>query len=224
MSDRKKKKMSFLAKYMEDQREYKAKQTPKKGNGQGLETEQYDISPRIANGDKTMFDGKEGIAIEYSFGAKEVFEGLKTFQKATIYKRNITYSAILFIFFVMFATSYVKDSSQIMSIFLAVICITFVGFIWYLPAKHIKATAEATEQNKMTFNMEVFDNGIRIQENALMFNNHIDKVFETVSLYLICSGKEQVFILPKKSLKEGVSTQLKEIFSQAMKEKFIKKL
>lgn len=202
---------------------------PQKEMAEGVETEEYDIKPvfKTAEEQNINLEEEKGIEIEYTFNGDEVTEALRIFQRDTIFKRNIIYSGILIILFIIYTIGVIKDPTQYLSLFLAVMCISVLGFIWYLPLKHVKKTAKAANDNNLEFTMIVYDKFIKIgEENGsyiLNFKKEITKIVETQRIFLICAGKDRVFILPKRCLEIDVSEKFKQTFKAAMAEKYIVK-
>ena len=165
------------------------------------------------------------MEVRYSFNGSEVREGLKIFQRDTIYKKNAIYSVILLAIFMIYTVNIIRNPSEAFSIFLAALCLAVLMFLWYLPAKHVKKTAEAADKEEMWFTMTVYDNCVRIKEEkggfVIEYGKEISKVFETINLFLICVGKERIFILPKRFLTDGREEQVRELFQSGMGEQFI---
>lgn len=195
----------------------------------GIETEEYDILPEALSeeNNENRFQEKNGIVLEYSFNGSEVKEGLKIYQKETLYKKNLIFSIIFLIMFCIFSYNLIQHPGEGFSMFLAIMCIAMIGFLWYYPLKHIKKTAEAADLSEMKFSMEIFEEGISIKEEngqfAISYNKEITKIIETPRLLLICVGKERMFILPKRYLIDGNEEKVINIFKDAMKNKFIQK-
>lgn len=204
-------------------------QNPQEELKVGIETEEYDVVPNFQTTKEELMslEEKEGIEFEYSFNGEEVTEGLKLFQKDTIYKRNLIYSCLLLVIFSMYVIGIVKDPSNLFNMFLSTMCIAVMAFIWYTPFAHIKKTAKAANENNLRFNMTVYDDCVKIGEEngsfVLKYNKEITKVYETIKLFLICAGKERIFIVPKRCLKDGQRTEIKELLQLTMQENYIKK-
>lgn len=174
------------------------------------------------------FKNKEGIEVVYSFNGEEVTQGLAIFQKITIYKKNLIYSVILVGVFLMYATNFLNDTNnRNISILLAAISVGVLFIIWQLPRSHIKKTAEAADSSDMTFRMSIYDSGIKIGEEngvfAIFYNKEITKIVATQTLYVICVGKERVFILPKRFLNEEKILKITQIFIETMQENLIQR-
>ncbi|MFZ2538903.1 MAG: YcxB family protein [Oscillospiraceae bacterium] len=195
----------------------------------GVETEEYDVLPEIDPHEdiKAQLAKKEGIELEYSFNGEEVTEGLTVYQSVTILKRNFIYSAILISVFFIYMVNIIKNPGEIFSVFLAIMCVSVLCFIWILPKLHIKKTAKAADLEELKFSMVVYDNCIKMGEDGgsfiIAYNKEITMIYETLNLYLVCAGKERLFILPKRCLKQGQEQKLVEIFKTAMKDRYIEK-
>lgn len=195
----------------------------------GVETEEYDILPELDPHDdlKDELAQKEGIELTYSFNGEEVEEGLTVYQSAVLRKKNLVYSVILLAVFFVYMVNIIKNPGEAFSVFLATMCIAVLGFIWILPKLHVKKTAKAANLEELKFSMVVYDNCIKIgEENGsyiVAYNKEISNIFETANLYLICAGKERLFILPKRCVPRETEGKLQEIFKTAMAEKYIVK-
>lgn len=195
---------------------------------EAVTTEAYDVIPSFETTKEELMalEEKEGIEVEFSFNGEEVKEGLTLFQKETIYKRNLIYTGLLLVVFVMYVIGLSKNPSGF-NIFLSAMCIALIAFIWYTPISHIKKMAKSADENAMKFSMILYDDCIKIGEDngvfILKYNKEITKIYETVKLFLICAGKERIFIVPKRCLKDGQSTDIKELLQLTMQENYIKK-
>lgn len=195
----------------------------------GLTPAEYDIDSEFKSEFDEMVElkNRKGLEIKYSFNGEEIKEALKIFQRETIYRRNLIYTGIFAAIFVLYLVSMFMDKSSQFSMFLAIVCIACICFIWYAPYSHIKKTAKAADSHELNFTMVIYDDCVKIGEEeasfVLNFNKEINKIFETPSQFLLCVGKERVFLVPKRFLGDGVTTQMKEIFSEAMQANYIKK-
>ncbi|MEG0894316.1 MAG: YcxB family protein [Oscillospiraceae bacterium] len=193
----------------------------------GLSSDDFDLEPDF----KTEFEeiveskNKKGISINYSFNGKEISDAIKIFQKETIYKRNIIYTALFSIVLVLYVINAISNPN-VMSVFLSVLCVALIGFIWYNPYSHRIKSAKAVEQKQkeLNFNMEIFDDSVKIIEKngsfVLKYGKEITKIIETSSLFLLCVGKERVFVIPKRFLTDNI-IEIKKVFKNAMQEKFV---
>lgn len=202
-------------------------ETPQEDFSKGIETEEYDILPEMEETAEELdiLKGKEGVEVRYSFNGNEVRQGLKLFQRETIYKKNAVYSVILLAIFMIYTVNIIRNPSEAFSVFLAALCLAVLMFLWYLPAKHVKKTAEAADKEEMWFTMTVYDNCVRIKEERggfiIEYGKEISKIFETLNLFLICVGKERIFILPKRFLTDGREEKIRDLFQNGMGEQFV---
>ncbi|MEG0691489.1 MAG: YcxB family protein [Oscillospiraceae bacterium] len=202
---------------------------PQKEFQGGIETEEYDVLPDIDSHDdiKDKLAQKEAIKVEYSFNGQEVTEGLTIYQAATIYKRNMIYSAILLCVFFVYVVNIIKNPGEVFSIFLAAMCVAVLGFIWILPKMHIKKTAKAADLQELKFAMKIYDNCIQIGEDGgsfiIAYEKEITAIYETPNLYLVCAGKERLFILPKRCLSKEQNQKVLKTFKAAMQDRYIAK-
>lgn len=201
-----------------------APQKPEKEHiGGSIETDDYDILPEIEQDPaiEEELAGKEGIEVEYSFNGDDVREGLKTFQRAAIYRKNLIYTLILTAIFVLYVLSAVQDAGNILSSILSVLCVAVIAMLWYFPAQHVKKMAAAADTNSDTkFRMTVYDTCVRIAEQngsfLLHYEGEITRTFETAHLFLVCVGKERIFILPKRYLADGEESQIRGMLVNGM--------
>lgn len=196
----------------------------------GVETDRYDMLPEVDRNPETEaeLEGKEGIEVSYSFRGDDIREGLKTFQKATIYKRNLIFTLLLLAMFTIYMSNLVKDPGNMLSTILAVICVAVTVMIWYMPLKHIKVTAEAADANDMQFQMTLYDNCVRIAEEdngsfVIHYGKEVSKTFETAHLFMICVGKERIFMLPKRYLDNEQMAQIRSFLKEGMGDKHFDK-
>ena len=206
------------------------KQEKKEELSMCVETDDYDIMPELDKDEEEFddLDEKQGIEIEYTFKGDDVRQGLKAYQKETLYKKNIIFTLILAVICGIYVYQFATNTNLKVSAFLAALCIAVIAMIWYNPLKHIKLSAKAADENDLSFKMTVYDDCVRIKEEngkvVLHFVTEITKIIETVDLYLLCVGKERVFILPKKCIPEESKNSVKEIFKKALGEKYLEKL
>ncbi|MEG1996484.1 MAG: hypothetical protein RR036_03130, partial [Oscillospiraceae bacterium] len=194
-----------------------------------VDSEEYDIKETI-NPSQERIDklkDRQGIEIAYSFNGKEIKEALKIFQRATIYKRNMIYTAVLSLIFLIYTANIIKDPSQGLPIFLCAMCLAVICMIWYMPYSHIKKTAKAADENDLHFNMVVYEDCVKIGEEngafVLDFNEDKMKAYTTQNLFLLSVGKERVFIIPKRFIDTQKQEQIDTILKEAFKENYFQK-
>lgn len=202
-------------------------ETKQEVSDQGLITDTFDhVQPVTASDEKKdLIEGKEGIRVQYGFTADEVKDALKIFQKYTIYKKNIIYSLIIAVLFVVYAVSLIGNPSSKFNIFMAVLCFTVLLFIWYFPLNHIRQTVKAISkmEYKEEYILTVYDNAVEIgeDENSILYTYEKDpiRIWETDSLFIIGYDKFRVFVIPKRCC-SGKIEALSERFRLGAKEKY----
>lgn len=169
---------------------------------------------------------EQSIHINYSFKGEDVVEGLTTMQALLQFKKNMIYTGILLVIFFV----YMLDFANIQSLILGGLCLVVIGVIWIMPKIHIKRFVKAADENKVNFSIDIYSNHISVVNSAsnqqpvkLAFNKQINNIIETDNLFVICSGKERVFILPKRCINENLHEFVREIFQIAMGDNFYQK-
>lgn len=195
----------------------------------GVATDDYDTEPEMqapTAEEEDELAGREHVRAEYSFNGEEIREGLTVFQKETLYKKNLIYTGVLLLIFLLYVISIFRVPTQGLYYFLAVLCLAVIGFVWYQPRRHIKKTAAAVEESDMQFVMEIYDDCVRIDSIPegngviLHFGKELTRVIETPALYLFCAGKERLFVLPKRYLDVAAEEKIRTFVTAALKEKY----
>lgn len=164
----------------------------------------YDMESEYSEDEADEFSEKTGIKVDYTFTGDEVRQGLKLFQKETVYKKNIIYTLILAAIFGVYMIGMATQGGiNGFTAFICVMCVSLIALLWYLPLVHVSKTAKSIDQNPvMEFSMEIYDTGVRIREEngsfILHYGKEITKVIETGTLFLLCAGKERLFVVPKR--------------------------
>ncbi len=195
-----------------------------------LDADNYDIHIPIAQPEDAdaRIAGKTPIRIFYDMNADEVTEGLKRFHKLTLYSKNLIYSIILLVLFILYVyriTTAEPGTVSSMQYFLAVVSVAMIGFIWYMPTRHIKATKEAVTKEKNTFMVDVYDTCVMVGEegNQTMVDFEMIKPrvigFETSLNFCIGVGKERIFIIPKRCT-EGREDAVRACLQEGFKDKY----
>lgn len=180
----------------------------------GVTNEAYDIEPATPEETENIFEGEEGIYVEYSFNGSEIKNALTVFQRETMFKKNLIFTLILAAVFGVYTFNAFQQEPNGVTIFLSIMCVATIAFIWYMPWNHRKQVAKAIDANPMNFAMTIFDSGIRIDEEKssciMKFGKEINKIAETEESFLFFAGKERLFVLPKHYVedKEAVKAKL----------------
>lgn len=170
----------------------------------GVTGEQYDLEPETPEQTADVFKGEDAIRIEYSFTGEEIKNGLRVFQRETMFKKNMIYTLVLAAFFGIYSFSAFQKDPNALTIFICIMCISIMAFIWYMPWNHRRLTARAVDgaQDTLSFVMFIYPTGIRINEEkgscAMQFGKEINKIAETEESFLFFAGKERLFVLPKR--------------------------
>lgn len=192
-------------------------------DGSILTDEYQSIEP--LQSDKVDEDEDEkSIELKYSFNGTDVIEGLTTIQAVLHYKKNMVYTVFLFILFLVYMLDFTNMQSQI----LGFISLGVIGIIWLMPKVHINRFAKKADEKDIKLSMNIYANYIKVtnsnnDETTLSFNGQISNIIETESLFVLCAGKERVFIVPKRCIAENIHEYVREIFSIAMGDNFHQK-
>lgn len=201
-------------------------ESEEKALGSAVEGEEYDLEQKnIPHADiEERLNSDEAIKVHYSFKGDDVKEGLKIFQRYTIFKRNIIYTLILAIVTAVYIVTYINEPTNNFSMFMSVLCIAIMGLLWFLPNKHIKGTAKAIDELQMEYDMEIYPDCVRVVEEKgkfiLVYGDEISLILETDNLFVICIGKQRAFILPKRYIEEDDKVKIKSLFKEAMKDNY----
>lgn len=192
---------------------------------QGLDAEQYDVSKPWVDGEKVEEEDElHGIEIKYDLAGEEVKKALKVFQRKTIFKKNLIYTAVLAILFLLYLQMLFKDPGSTVAKILAPLCIAVIGYIWYLPARHIKATAQAVELNNDTFRIEICTEGILLNEQSgkylISYNKPTTKCIELKEIFVICVSQKQVFAIPKRCIPADQIDEVKRLLKEGLRDKY----
>lgn len=192
---------------------------------QGLDAEQYDVARPFVESEKISDeDNLGGIDIKYDLKSDEVKKALKVFQKKTIYKKNLIYTAILIVFFVLYLDMLFKDPSRNMAKIIAPLCVIIIAYIWYLPFKHIKNTAKAVDLNNDIFTIKICEEGLLLDEQKgqylISYNKPTTKCIELNDVFVIFISDKQIFAVPKRCIDEDKIESVKTLLKDGLKEKY----
>lgn len=183
-----------------------------------LTPQEFDRLPNADEAEQDPFEGLQGVEIHYDLRPEEVKKGLLILQKEQIYKKNIIYSVILGIIFILYLISVIKDPNYTLGIFLMLISITVIGFIWYMPYRHRSSMAKGVSGVEGGFSIIVYENGLRVPQEEgkvdLLFRSGV-KVKDLEDMYLIDADRYRVYLLPKRCISEEDQAALSGIFAAA---------
>lgn len=202
----------------------------KEGFSGSVETDEFDHLPPPPKRDEELEEkaaAEKSVSFTYSYNGEDVKEGLFIFQKLTTFKRNIIISVVLLLVFSTYFINIVKNPNQTLSMFLSIMCIAVLCILWIMPRGHVKRVAAIADQNPQSFTMTVYETCVRVGEGErsflYSFLKEINMVVETKNLFMVCAGKEQIFLLPKRHIGEEIQLQIREVFKAKMQDKFIDK-
>lgn len=192
---------------------------------QGLDAEQYDVSKPSLEGEKIYeSDELSGIEIKYNLKGEDVKKALKIFQKRTIYKKNIVYTVVLLILFVLYLKQMIDDPANTMPKIMAPLCVAISCFIWYSPARHIKNMVKSVEYSSDTFTIEICEEGILLNEKGgkylISYNKPTTKCIELDTVFVIFVSDKQVFAVPKRCIEEEKLEKVRKLLKDGLKEKY----
>ncbi|MGI5894610.1 MAG: YcxB family protein [Candidatus Merdivicinus sp.] len=186
---------------------------------QGLDTEKYEVSEPWLDG-RRIDDSVEGLKIEYNLRREEVVRALKYFQKRTIYRKNTIFTVILAIIAVFYAQAIYTDPQYTLGYLMLVLSLAVIWFLWFLPARHIKAAADAVELSQDNYQLEFCPEGLIMPQSdgryLVGFDRPSVRAVEFPEYYLLIVSREKVFALPKRCIPEEDQETLSGIFREAL--------
>ncbi len=186
---------------------------------QGLNLDNYEKTEPFVKGERVE-DSTTGIPIDYDLTPDEVTRALKYFQKKTIYKKNLIFTVILGIIVVLYAQAVITDPSYALGYILGFLALTVIGFMWYLPAKHIKSVAQAVSLSRESYHLEICTDGLLLPQKDGKFLVGFDApamhVTEFPDLFLIIVSREKMFAIPKRCVDSKRLDELTEMMKNAL--------
>jgi len=180
-----------------------------------LQADQMENLPKADRYDENPFEGKEGVELSYNLKAPEVKKALFLLQKEQIFTRNIIYTVILAVIFVLYLINVITKPYP-MGYFMMAICLGVIFMIWMMAYRSRSAQAKAVTMVEHDFTMTVFDTGILVhQENGdfrALFSEKGFKVRELDDLFLLDLSRQRVYLLPKRCLSDEQVSYLREVF------------
>ena len=188
--------------------------------GQGINTDKFDVSEPWLNG-RRVDDSVKGLEVTYTLGGGEVREALKYFQKKTLYRKNAVFSVILAVVAVFYAQAIFTNPDYTMGYIMLVLSLAVIWFLWSMPARHIKAAAEAADLNgEEPYRLEICPQGLLMpQENGrylVGFDRPAVRAAELPDLYLIIASREKLFALPKRCIPPADQEKLEQMLRDAL--------
>ncbi len=179
-------------------------------------TQAAPVSAEEEDAFENPFEGKESVEIRYNLRAEEVKKGLLLLQKKQIYKRNIIYTAILAVIFVLYLITVIRNPGYGLGMIMLALSAAVIVVIWMMAWRYRSSQAKAVSQVKEDFNMTVYENGILVhQENGdftAQFTDPHFQVRELDDIFLLDLNRQRVYILPKRCMDEQQITTLRRFF------------
>lgn len=191
-----------------------------------LLTEPYDNDVKMVEDRDalTIFAGQEQVTVSYDLRTEEVRKGLLAFQKQTIFKKNIVYTVLLGIIFILYVIKAIYNPHDGLSIFLSFLCPALVAFIWLLPYNHRKKTAKAAGQAEDIFHLTVCEKGLVAGEGEdasyIFFENEPIEVTQYPDMLIISISKERIFVLPRRCAGEDEWEKAVRLLRDGLGERF----
>lgn len=186
---------------------------------QGLNLDNYDQTQPFVKGERVE-DNVTGIPIDYDLTPDEVTRSLKYFQKKTIYKKNIIFTVILAVIAILYAQAVITDPSYALGYILGFLALTVIGFMWYLPFRHIKSVAQAVSISRDTYHIEICPDGLLLPQKEgkflVSFDTPAVRVTEFPDLFLMIVSREKMFAVPKRCVPLERLEELTETMRNAL--------
>lgn len=158
------------------------------------------------------------VDVVYNLTEDEVRSGLYAFQKKVLYKRNIVYTVVFSVFFLLYVIDILFRNSRSAFHYVGlVLCIVVLVFLWVNPRRHREQLAKAMATVEDDFTMTIYKKYIWIQQEnggfRIMFNDPKVFILQDSDKFIIGIGREQIFLLPKRCLDAEQLNQITEFFS-----------
>ncbi len=190
-----------------------------------LLTEHYDNSVKMIQDEDAfmLFENQEQVQFHYNLKEEEVRQGLSIFQKKTIYKRNIIYTILLAVIFVMYVLKIISNPRDGLSYFLTILSVAVIGFIWILPFTHRKKIAETVAASKDEFVFTVCEKGLIAGEGEtatyIFYENEPVEAIECENMLIVSISKEKIFVLPRRCMEESQWEQAVNLLKSGLGER-----
>lgn len=183
------------------------------------------ITPKPEENLAEEYEGRDGIEVEYDLKGEEISPALLLFQKRVIFKRNMIYTAILAVIFVLYLISVVMTPSYGLGYFMMLVCATVAGFLWYLPYRHRKSTAAASDSVDDRFKLKFYDDSVLVGEGSAMYRiKYVDDQVKAVArkdMLIVMVGRERLFVVPLRCTGEQTMEQLRLLLKNALNDNFM---
>lgn len=186
---------------------------------QGLDLDNYEKTAPFVKGERVE-DSMSGIPIDYDLTPEETARALRYFQKKTLFKKNIIYTVILGIIAVFYLQAVIVKPDYAMGYLLGALALIVIGFMWYLPAKHVRSVSRAVSLSRDTYHLEICPDGLLLPQEEgkflLGFDAPAVSATEFPDLFLIIVSREKMFAIPKRCVDPETLPQLTELLKNAL--------
>lgn len=165
---------------------------------------------------------------KYNLTGEDVREGLKRFQKQYGKTRKIVYTALCGVIIVINLIDMIfnQNLNPLSYLFVGVaIAVLFV--VWNNPKMHRNKIAKAVESDDINFTMCIYDEHVFIREQdgglKIKYDDEKNRFFETKERFIICNGKERIYILPKRCITDNDISFIRSKF-EILEERFVKEV
>lgn len=190
-----------------------------------LLTEHYDNSVKMIK-DKdafTLFENQKQVQFHYNLKEEEVKQGLSIFQKRTIYKRNIIYTVLLAVIFVLYVCKVISNPRDGLSYFLTILSVAVIGFIWILPFTHRRKMAKTIADANDEFTFTICEKGLIAGEGEtatyIYYENEPVEVIECENMLIVSISKEKIFVLPRRCMDQSQWDEALELLKNGLGER-----
>ncbi len=188
------------------------------------ESGEQDAIARVRKEELSEYKDKEGIEVYYDLREEEISPAIYLFQKMTIFRRNLVYSAVLAVIIILDLISVIMNPYYTFGIFMMVVALTVMGFLWYLPYRHRKSTSAAMGAVKDTFKVTFYDDSMLIGEGEALYRLRYKedklKAVERNDMLLIFVGKEKFFALSFRCIGDRME-EIRPLLQNALGENYL---
>lgn len=188
------------------------------------ESGEQDAIARVSEEELSEYKDKQGIEVYYDLREEEISPAIYLFQKMTIFRRNLVYSAVLAVIIILYLISVIMNPYYTFGIFMMVVALTVLGFLWYLPYRHRKSTSAAMGAVKDTFKVTFYDDSMLIGEGEALYRLRYKedklKAVERNDMLLIFVGKEKFFALSFRCIGDRME-EIRPLLQNALGENYL---
>ncbi len=167
----------------------------------GFISQQFDVETDvIEKAEVKKPSNEEGVEVIYDFTAEEVNEGIKLFQRKTVYQRNIFFTFVLGSLNLLYIWHIVEGDPAPFYPIISVVNVVIIAMIWLLQRYHRKKVVNVLklQQDPKSYHMTFYNEGIKIDNHGgiLAADDTNLEFWETDQLLVISYMKKYIFVLP----------------------------